>query len=83
MKQPEGVAALINKATELLPEGIDNLREGFTSNLQGLVEQKIKDAGFVSREEFDELLLQLKSLQEKCDALQSTLDELKKSNGNS
>lgn len=80
MKQPEGIAALLNKATELLPEGIESLREGLASNLQGIVEQRIKDAGFVSREEFDELLNKLDSLQKQCTALESTLDELKQSN---
>jgi len=79
MKQPEGIAALLNKATELLPEGIENLREGLASNLQNIVEQQIKEAGFVSREEFDGLLSQLDSLQKQCTALESTLNELKQS----
>ena len=55
MKQPEGITTLLNKATELLPEGIDSLREGVANNLQGIVEQKVKEAGFVSRKEFEEL----------------------------
>lgn len=79
MKQPEGIASLLKQASGLLPEGIDYLREGLVNNLQSLVEHKIKDYGFVSREEFESLLTQLESLQEQCTALESTLDELKRS----
>ena len=80
MKQPEGITTLLNKATELLPEGIDSLREGVANNLQGIVEQKVKEAGFVSRKEFEELLLQLDSVEKQCAALESTLNELKQRN---
>lgn len=76
MLDPKQLESLVEKISEVLPEGLGSLPENAQKNLKMTLSSGLQKMDLVSREEFDVQTAVLAKTREKLEALERKLAEL-------
>ncbi len=78
MFKPESLDEVARRLGDMLPPGLDRLREDFRRNARGTLEAALSRMDIVTREEFDVQAAVLARTREKLDALARRVDALER-----
>lgn len=76
MLNPKKLEEIAKQITESLPPGVKTMAEGMESKVKQVVQSKLAQMDFVSREEFDVQTRVLQRTREKLEALEARMDAL-------
>lgn len=80
MLNPKKLEEIAKQITESLPPGVKTMAEGMESKVKQVVQSKLAQMDFVSREEFDVQTRVLQRTREKLEALEARMDALEGNN---
>lgn len=80
MLNPKKLEEIAKQITESLPPGVKTMAEGMESKVKQVVQSKLAQMDFVSREEFDVQTRVLQRTREKLEALEARMDVLEGNN---
>jgi BMFP domain-containing protein YqiC len=76
MLNPKKLEEIAKQITESVPPGIKQFAEGFEDKIKQILQRKLVNMDFVSREEFDVQTQVLQRTREKLDALEKQVNAL-------
>lgn len=76
MIKPPPLDELVNKVSDILPSGMDDLGEQSKSQLKSVLSRWLQEMDFVTREEFEIQKAVLQKTRLKLDELSKRLDEI-------